>query len=45
MEAILFLISLQETDAAQTDQTKEQKQEIMHVGVCTLLIPSCYFAP
>jgi len=45
MEAILFLIGLQETGAAQTTYTKEQKQDLMHVAVCTLLTPSGYFAP
>jgi len=45
MEAILFLIGLQETGAAQASYSKEQKQDLMHVAVCTLLTPSGYFAP
>lgn len=45
MEAILFLIGLQETGATQPSYTKEQKQDLMHVAVCTLLTPSGYFAP
>ena len=43
MEAILFLIGIQETDKAGSTFTKEQKQDLMHVAVCTLLQPSGYY--
>jgi hypothetical protein len=36
MEAILFLIGLQETGFIKEKITKEQKQDMMHVAVCTL---------
>lgn len=44
VEAILFLIGLQETHLPQTEFTKEQKQDLMHVAVCTVLQQSGYFA-
>ena len=43
MEAILFLIGLQETGFMQDKITKEQKQDLMHVSVCTLLSQSGYY--
>ena len=43
VEAILFLIGLQETGFEETKISKEQKQDLMHVAVCTLLQPSGYF--
>ncbi|HNJ58908.1 MAG TPA: hypothetical protein PKI98_01245 [Chitinophagaceae bacterium] len=44
MESILFLIGLQETGLTSKKISKEQKQDLMHVAVCTLLQPSGYFA-
>lgn len=43
MEAILFLIGLQETGLMKEKITKEQKQDLMHVAVCTLLTPSGFY--
>jgi hypothetical protein len=43
MEAILFLIGLQETGFEAAKISKEQKQDLMHVAICTLLQPSGYF--
>lgn len=43
MEAILFLIGMQETGFLQSKITKEQKQDLMHVAVCTLLSQSGYY--
>jgi hypothetical protein len=43
MEAILFLIGMQETGFMNEKITKEQKQDLMHVAVCTLLSPSGYY--
>lgn len=43
MEAILFLIGMQETGFLKTKISKEQKQDLMHVAVCTLLSQSGYY--
>jgi len=43
VEAILFLIGLQETGLSQEKISKEQKQDLMHVAVCTLLSTRGYF--
>lgn len=43
LEAILFLIGIQETQLPQKDFTKEQKQDLMHVAVCSLLADSGYY--
>jgi hypothetical protein len=43
MEAILFLIGMQETNFIKQKITKEQKQDLMHVAVCTVLTPSGYY--
>jgi len=43
MEAILFLIGIQELDMPDMSFTKEQKQDLMHVAVCSLLSPSGYY--
>lgn len=44
METILFLIGMQETGFMKEKITKEQKQDLMHVAVCSLLSPSGYYA-
>lgn len=43
LETILFLIGLQETGLIKEKITKEQKQDLMHVAVCTLMMPSGYY--
>lgn len=43
METILFLIGLQETGMIKEKITKEQKQDLMHVAICSLLSPSGYY--
>lgn len=43
MEAVLFLIGMQETGFVQSKISKEQKQDLMHVAVCTLLSQSGYY--
>jgi hypothetical protein len=43
MEAILFLIGIQEADKFNIKFTKEQKQDLMHVAVCSLLLPGGYY--
>jgi hypothetical protein len=44
MDAILFLIGLQELQMFAEKITKEQKQDLMHIAVCTVLLPSGYYA-
>jgi hypothetical protein len=43
LEAILFLIGMQELGALREKYTKEQKQDLMHVAVCTLLSTSGFY--
>lgn len=43
MESILFLIGVQEVAGAGHTFTKEQKQDLMHVGVCSILSPSGFY--
>jgi hypothetical protein len=43
MEAILFLIGIQEFGNIKHKFTKEQKQDLMHVAVCSLLAQSGYY--
>jgi hypothetical protein len=43
MEAILFLIGIQEFGEIRPKFTKEQKQDLMHVAVCNLLSQSGYY--
>lgn len=43
MEAILFLIGIQEFGQLKDKFTKEQKQDLMHVAVCSLLSDSGYY--
>jgi hypothetical protein len=43
LEAILFLIGIQEFGQVRQKFTKEQKQDLMHVAVCRLLSQSGYY--
>ena len=43
MDAILYLIGLQELQMFAEKITKEQKQDLMHVAVCTILMPGGYY--
>lgn len=43
MDGILFLIGIQELGAGKQDFTKEQKQDLMHIAVCTILAQSGYY--
>jgi hypothetical protein len=43
MESILFLIGIQEVNGAGHKFTKEQKQDLMHIAVCSVLMPSGYY--
>ena len=43
LEAILFLIGVQELGEFREKFTKEEKQDLMYVAVCHLLSPSGYY--
>jgi len=43
LEAVLFLVGLQETGYIVEKISKEQKQDLMHVAVCTILAQSGYY--
>ena len=43
MDGVLFLIGVQELGVGKQDFTKEQKQDLMHIAVCTVLMPSGYY--
>ena len=44
MNGVLFLIGVQELGTAKQVYTKEQKQDLMHIAICTVLAPSGYYA-
>jgi hypothetical protein len=43
MQGILFLIGVQELGKGKRKFSKDQKLEVMHVAICTLLIPYGYY--
>jgi hypothetical protein len=43
LETVLFLIGIQEFGQIFEKYTKEQKQDLMHIAVCSLLSQSGYF--
>ncbi len=43
VEAILFLIGVQEFGEIRKKFSKEQKQDLMHIAVCSLLSQSGYY--
>ena len=43
LETILFLIGIQEFGRIKDKFTKEQKQDLMHIAVCSLLSASGYY--
>ncbi len=43
MEAILFLIGIQEFGNIRNKFSKEQKQDLMHIAICSLLSQSGYY--
>ena len=45
LQGVLFLIGIQEWGRVQDDFTKEEKQDLMHVAVCTLLSQDGYYEP
>ena len=43
VETVLFLIGIQELGDIKEKFTKEQKQDLMHIAICTVLMPSGYY--
>jgi hypothetical protein len=43
VESILFLIGIQELGDIRKKFTKEQKQDLMHVAICTVMASSGYY--
>jgi hypothetical protein len=43
LQAILFLIGVQELGQVKYEFSKEEKQDLMHIAVCTLLAEDGYF--
>jgi hypothetical protein len=43
LQAVLFLIGIQELGTVQRTFTKEEKQDLMHIAVCTLLTEEGYY--
>ncbi|HLF64541.1 MAG TPA: hypothetical protein VI603_12345 [Saprospiraceae bacterium] len=43
LQAVLFLIGIQELGAVKRKLTKEEKQDLMHIAVCTLLSADGYY--
>ena len=44
MDGVLFLIGVQELGTAKQVYTKEQKQDLMHIAICTILMASGYYS-
>ena len=43
VESVLFMIGIQELGDIHKKFTKEQKQDLMHIAICTVLSPSGYY--
>ena len=43
LEGILFLVGVREIGSMPEDFTKEQKMDLMHVGLCAILAPGGYY--
>jgi hypothetical protein len=43
LNAILFLVGVRELGQLKKSWTKEEKQDLMHIAVCELLIPEGYY--
>jgi hypothetical protein len=44
MNGVLLLVGVQELGQGPQEFSKEQKQDLMHIAICTILIPSGYYA-
>jgi hypothetical protein len=43
VQTVLFLIGLQELGMGMKEYKKEEKLDIIHIGVCTVLLPYGYY--
>jgi hypothetical protein len=43
MNGILLLIGVQELGQGAQEFSKEQKQDLMHIAICTVLLPGGYY--
>ena len=43
LESVLYLIGIQELALDNTEFSKEEKQDLMHIGICTVLSSSGYY--
>jgi hypothetical protein len=43
MNGVLLLIGVQELGQGPQEFSKEQKQDLMHIAICTILAPSGYY--
>jgi hypothetical protein len=43
VESVLFMIGIQELGDIRKKFSKEQKQDLMHIAICTVLTPSGYY--
>lgn len=43
MNAVLYAIGMQELALPKTKFSKEEKQDLMHIAICRLLIPDGYY--
>ena len=43
VESVLYLIGIQELGDIRKKFSKEQKQDLMHIAICTILTPSGYY--
>lgn len=44
MNGVLLLIGIQELGRGPQEFSKEEKQDLMHIAICTILKPSGYYA-
>ena len=44
MNGVLLLIGVQELGQGPQEFSKEQKQDLMHIAICTILLPSGYYS-
>lgn len=44
LRAVLFMIGIQELGEVKIEFSKEEKQDLMHIAVCTLLEPDGYYS-
>ncbi|MEO7444034.1 MAG: hypothetical protein ABIT96_07285 [Ferruginibacter sp.] len=45
MNGVLLLIGIQELGQGPQEFSKEQKQDLMHIAICTILSASGYYTP